>query len=824
MSHAPFRALAAALLALGLATSPGCGSDPVPEPGPDASGTGKADACVACGTACCKADETCNAATNTCEAACVPQCDGRQCGDDGCGKTCGTCTDPPLCSPQGQCVSCLPACEGKECGDDGCGGECGTCTSPKTCNASFLCTCTRKCSGKECGSDGCGGKCGTCDPGETCTSGKCVACTPNCTGKTCGDDGCGGTCAPGCQAPQTCNTSGQCVACTPNCAGKTCGNDGCGGTCAPGCKTGETCTTSGQCLGCTPSCTGKSCGPDGCGGTCAPGCQAPQTCSATGQCVCTPNCTGKTCGPDGCGGTCAPGCQAGQTCSASGQCVCVPSCAGRTCGPDGCGGTCAPGCTAPATCSAAGTCVVALPSAPTNLNAAAQSASVIVLGWTDTSTTESGFKVERATAASGPFAQVGTTGANVATYSATGLAASTTYYFRVRATNSGGDSAYSNSASAKTLGTVPAAPTNLAATSGGVSSISLTWSDVSTNETSFRIERAAASTGPFAQVAVTGANVTSYTNTGLAASTTYYYRVIAANALGDSPASNVASARTQTPTCTATLTAPATNTTGSYAVSWTVNGSLCSTNRRLQEDTTPAFANPTTVVPTGTSRIYTGKPTGTYCYRVDPGGGVWSNTACVNVDRSVSVGTLRIVNSTHYWMIRARVNGVERLSYPYVLDVGRSQDYLFPPGSVPYVLEVGTYDSSNRPQPWFNLQGTASVIAGQTTTVTFANPTIGDLLSNFSNYRDWSGYYFDAANNYRTARYRFFRNGTFAFFDNGVQTNSGTVTLTSWPDYATIVGFKECSTCATINLGYPFGSFQYRNGPASWPIIEYTAQ
>jgi len=52
------------------------------------------------------------------------------------------------------------------------------------------------------------------------------------------------------------------------------------------------------------------------------------------------------------------------------------------------------------------------------------------------------------------FTQVATVGANVKTYAATGLAASTSYTFRVRATNAAGDSPYSNAASA----TTPAAP------------------------------------------------------------------------------------------------------------------------------------------------------------------------------------------------------------------------------------------------------------------------------------------------------------------------------------------------------------------------------
>ena len=49
------------------------------------------------------------------------------------------------------------------------------------------------------------------------------------------------------------------------------------------------------------------------------------------------------------------------------------------------------------------------------------------------------------------FKQIATVGANVTTYANTGLSGSTKYYYRVRAYNSKGDSAYSNIASATTL-------------------------------------------------------------------------------------------------------------------------------------------------------------------------------------------------------------------------------------------------------------------------------------------------------------------------------------------------------------------------------------
>ena len=59
--------------------------------------------------------------------ACISSCGGRQCGDDGCGGSCGTCEGEQDDCREGACV-CLPLCEGlPNCAPDGCGGRCGDC-------------------------------------------------------------------------------------------------------------------------------------------------------------------------------------------------------------------------------------------------------------------------------------------------------------------------------------------------------------------------------------------------------------------------------------------------------------------------------------------------------------------------------------------------------------------------------------------------------------------------------------------------------------------------------------------------------------------------
>lgn len=335
------------------------------------------------------------------------------------------------------------------------------------------------------------------------------------------------------------------------------------------------------------------------------------------------------------------------------------------------------------------------PATPTNLTATAISSSQINLAWSDPASNESGFRVERKLGAGGTYAEIATVAANVSSYSDTGLAASTTYYYRVRAYNATGSSAYSNEANAMTLATtppangtglrgqyydnsnftnlkltrtdatvnftwsgspatgvggdtfsvrwtgqvqarysqlyrfyttsddgvrlwvngvqlvnnwtnhsstenggtitlvanqkydivmeyyenagsavaklswsspsqtkqiipqsqlypvvtVPAAPSNLTANAVSTSQINLAWTDNANNETGFRVERSTDGAN-FTEIITVGANTTSFNNSGLAASTAYFYRVRATNSGGNSAYSNTASATTQTGTAT----------------------------------------------------------------------------------------------------------------------------------------------------------------------------------------------------------------------------------------------------------------------------------
>ena len=124
---------------------------------------------------------------------CVPDCTEAMCGDgDGCGGLCqGLCLGEQEECLDGVCL-CVPDCEGKECGGDGCGGSCGECQGPQDTCVDGICVCQPLCEGKDCGDDGCEGSCGECEEHWECDSGICFY-VPWCgdsecdAGEDCGD-------------------------------------------------------------------------------------------------------------------------------------------------------------------------------------------------------------------------------------------------------------------------------------------------------------------------------------------------------------------------------------------------------------------------------------------------------------------------------------------------------------------------------------------------------------------------------------------------------------------------------------------------------------
>ena len=118
----------------------------------------------------------------------------------------------------------------------------------------------------------------------------------------------------------------------------------------------------------------------------------------------------------------------------------------------------------------------------------------------------------------------------------------------------------------------PAAPTNLTATAVTTTQVSLSWVDNSNNEEGFEIERSTDNVN-WTRITTVDPNVHLYSDTGLTANTTYYYRVRAFAGTQFSAYSNVATVSTsptQTPTVTVTGTPPTPTATGTIVPSITI--------------------------------------------------------------------------------------------------------------------------------------------------------------------------------------------------------------------------------------------------------------
>jgi fibronectin type 3 domain-containing protein len=183
------------------------------------------------------------------------------------------------------------------------------------------------------------------------------------------------------------------------------------------------------------------------------------------------------------------------------------------------------------------TYTLSVPSAPTNLTASSVGSTQMNLAWSDNSTNETGFRIYRALD-NGSYSKVATTTWNTVAYNNAGLTADHTYSYKVSAYNSTGE-VTSSIATAITYNTAPADPSSLTAFSSG-SDVVLGWTDNSTNEDLFSIERGTDGVS-FSQIATTTLNLTgstAYTDVG-AGSGSYYYRVRAYNLIGYSGYSNV---------------------------------------------------------------------------------------------------------------------------------------------------------------------------------------------------------------------------------------------------------------------------------------------
>lgn len=334
--------------------------------------TGDSDGCLEPVYQACPVGTTCNPATGQCGGnTCVPQCDGKECGMDGCGGVCGVCETNEECF-DGACVpetTCVPSCGNATCGDDGCGGSCGACDEGYECvlgsclkQVGGSCALAAQCSsglclplGAEqyctlaCGSDGVCPDAWTCIPWLLGDPVSVCAPPAEVVNQTCPDvAACVGQCGDAAACVSTCYLAStvsaqadysalfQCLmakcsdcdssACYGECSMTLCFQDF--ANCYPGTLSCE------GTLDCMQNCPAQDT-------QCSEGCYSNAMPAAKVQVLALFGCLEETCTGStdpSCTATALAGvCNEAYTACLSG---CQPQCNGAVCGADGCGGQC----------------------------------------------------------------------------------------------------------------------------------------------------------------------------------------------------------------------------------------------------------------------------------------------------------------------------------------------------------------------------------------------------------------------------------------------------------------------------------------------------
>jgi hypothetical protein len=182
------------------------------------------------------------------------------------------------------------------------------------------------------------------------------------------------------------------------------------------------------------------------------------------------------------------------------------------------------------------------PVLPVSNLAGVSSGAVTTLNWSSSLDSNiQGYHVYRATSVNGPFTRVTSNLIAANTYVDSATPAGAVYMVRAIKLESSGSGAYYNASQGAFYNTgstsnptAPAAPSNLATAPVGTTQLRVSWTDNSSNESSFKVERKTGATGTYATINITSANATSYNDTGLTQGTQYFYRLSALNETGAS--------------------------------------------------------------------------------------------------------------------------------------------------------------------------------------------------------------------------------------------------------------------------------------------------
>jgi hypothetical protein len=208
------------------------------------------------------------------------------------------------------------------------------------------------------------------------------------------------------------------------------------------------------------------------------------------------------------------------------------------------------------------------PTTPTGLSVGSATPTSLTISWNDVSG-ETSYTLQYKPTSSSTWTDI-LLPQDTSSYQHNGLASSTSYDYRIFATNGAGSSATSSVQSGSTLVlTIPPTPTGLTVSALSSTQLRVTWNNVPT-ATSYKLQRRVGTTGSFTDVA--GATnlptgTVQFDDSGLSSSTQYQYQIQASNGAGSSSFSTPASGSTTAPGACNSIT--------QYGVTWTFTPTTC---------------------------------------------------------------------------------------------------------------------------------------------------------------------------------------------------------------------------------------------------------
>jgi hypothetical protein len=493
------------------------------------------------------------------------------------------------------------------------------------------------------------------------------------------------------------------------------------------------------------------------------------------------------------------------------------------------------------------------PYPPTLSKPTVVSHSQLNLSWTDNSSNESGFRIQRSTAKDSGYVQIASLPANTTKFSDTGLKMGTRYYYRIYAFNSYGTSPfYGEPKYNTTKKSAPAAPSNLIAYSPTSTSIKLEWSDNSDNETSFRIEKRKDGQ-TWSGLATVGANVKAYTHSGLVKGTKFYYRVRAQNGVGNSsytPEKSAIVGQTPPPT-TAVNNSPTVSVSIASATTYIAPANIALSATAADSDgsvTKVEFRNGTTVIGSDTTSPYSftwsNVAAGTYSITAraydDDGAITTSSAVSVTVSAAVnqaptvsltsptSGATLTAPASIAFAASASDVDGsvtkVEFLNGTTAVGSDTAAPYAFTWSNVPagtYSLTARATDNNGASKTSTAISVTVSAPVNVPPTASITSPAEGTILTAPSNIAITASMSDSDGTIVKTE---------YLNYANVYSTRSGAVTSMTWPSmkvgtYSISVrvtddkGAVTTSPAVTITLVKPVALLVTQSVPASSDLI-----